>query len=200
MTTGILAVGQEATAGYAPLPGTRAEIALIQGHARDIPYKELQGHQATVEATLDAMEQASCVHLACHAYQNITDPTQSGFHLHDGALSLAAIAGKSFNNKALAFLSACQTAAGDKQLPDEAVHLAAGMLVAGYPSVIATMWSIHDDDAPLVADRVYTQLIRDGKIDSRDAARALHNAVDALRTELGDKAFVRWVPYIHMGT
>ncbi|KAF8597919.1 hypothetical protein BDV93DRAFT_512982 [Ceratobasidium sp. AG-I] len=37
----------------------------------------------------------------------------------------------------------------------ECVHLAAGMLIAGYPSVIATMWSISDDDAPSVADKVY---------------------------------------------
>ncbi|CAE6487268.1 unnamed protein product [Rhizoctonia solani] len=51
---------------------------------------------------------------------------------------------KSFKNKGLAFLSACQTATGDTNLPDEAVHLASGMLMAGYPSVIATMWSVMD--------------------------------------------------------
>ena len=181
------------------MPGTRTEITSVQKHAKGILYKELQGDQATTKATLDAMEQSTCVHLACHASQNTADPTQSGFHLHDGVLSLAAVAGKSFKNKELAFLSACQTATGDKQLPDEAVHLAAGMLAAGYPSVIATMWSIQDIDAPLVADRVYAQLIRGGRIDNTEAAKALHAAVGALRTEVGDMAFTRWVPYIHMG-
>ncbi|KAJ6487356.1 hypothetical protein DFH09DRAFT_841575, partial [Mycena vulgaris] len=41
-------------------------------------------------------------------------------------------------------LSACQTARGAKGLQEESVHLAAGMLLAGYRGVIATMWSIMD--------------------------------------------------------
>jgi CHAT domain-containing protein len=39
-----------------------------------------------------------------------------------------------------AFLSACETAKGDHDYADEAVHLAASMLFAGFKSVIATMW------------------------------------------------------------
>lgn len=31
-----------------------------------------------------------------------------------------------------AFLSPCQTATGEKHLSDEAIHMAAGMLFAGY--------------------------------------------------------------------
>jgi len=57
-----------------------------------------------------------------------------------------------------AFLSACQTAAGDEKLLEETVHLAAGMLVAGYQSVVVTMWSIKDNDAPMIADEVYSKL------------------------------------------
>lgn len=84
-------------------------------------------------------------------------------------------------------------------MPDEAVHLAAGMLVAGYPTVIATMWSISDGGAPLVADLVYGQLMKDGKLGDARAARALHVAVKALRNKIGEKEFARWVPYIHIG-
>ncbi|KAJ6522099.1 hypothetical protein DFH09DRAFT_938562 [Mycena vulgaris] len=40
----------------------------------------------------------------------------------------------------LAVLRACQTAMGDEKLPDEAVHLAASLLFAGFRSVVATMW------------------------------------------------------------
>lgn len=198
--TGILAVGQEATAGCAPLPGTREELASIQRHARTLAHKQLHGNQVTVAAVLDAMEAHDSVHLACHASQNVENPTESGFHLHDGTLSLAEIAKRSFKNKRLAFLSACQTAAGDKKLPDEVVHLAAGMMVAGYPSVIATMWSIKDNDAPLIADRVYARLLQGGGLATTGGpARALHAAVGALRAKVGEKAFARWLPYIHMG-
>lgn len=55
----------------------------------------------------------------------------------------------SFKNAGLA---ACQTAKGDADLPDEAVHLAAGMLVAGFPALIAAIWLIQDKDAPLVVE------------------------------------------------
>ncbi|KAL5641639.1 hypothetical protein ACGC1H_001946 [Rhizoctonia solani] len=145
------------------------------------------------------MEHHDWVHLACHANQNVEDPTKSGFYLHDGTLDLAAITRRSFRNKGLAFLSACQTATGDEKLPDEAVHLASGMLMAGYPSVIATMWSVSDEDAPFVANRVYSQLMKTGKIGNGEVGRALHDAVAELRGRIGEKEFIRWVPYIHIG-
>ncbi|KDN37406.1 hypothetical protein RSAG8_10211, partial [Rhizoctonia solani AG-8 WAC10335] len=83
---------------------------------------------------------------------------------------------------------------------DEVVHLASGMLMAGYPSVIATMWSVMDSDAPFVADKVYGQLLRDGTMHCNDTARALHHAVAELREKIGYKEFTRWVPYIHIGS
>ena len=160
---------------------------------------QLENDQATVQAVLEAMGQYSSVHLACHASQNVEQPTESCFYLHDGSLTLAQITKKSLTGKGMAFLSACQTATGDKELPDEAIHLAAGMLVAGYPTVIATLWSINDEDAPSIADQVYGQLAKDRKLDGGRAARALHSAVGELRAQVGEKEFVRWVPYIHMG-
>lgn len=190
----ILAVSQEAT-----LPATKQELAHIEQHARDFPYMKLENNEATADTVLDAMEQFSSVHFACHATQDLSKPLDSCFHLHDRGLTLADITKRSLKSKGMAFLSACQTATGDDKSPDEAIHLAAGMLVAGYPTVIATMWSIMDDDAPTIADRVYGELTRDGRIDDGRVARALHAAVGILRDRVGEKEFVRWVPYIHMG-
>ena len=73
------------------------------------------------------------------------------------------------------------------------------MLMAGYPSVIATMWSIQDEDAPLIAEKVYAELLEGGVADTRKTARALHDAVAHLRDRVGEKNFARWVPYIHIG-
>jgi CHAT domain-containing protein len=99
-----------------------------------------------------------------------------------------------------AFLSACQTATGDKKLREESVHLAAGMLVAGYRGVIATMWSIMDNDAPQVAEDVYRHLFKTSPPDSTRAAEALHLAVQNLREGSGrKKSFFHWVPFIHVG-
>ncbi|KAJ1305521.1 hypothetical protein OPQ81_000528 [Rhizoctonia solani] len=199
-TNGILAVGQVSTPGMTPLPGTKKELANIEKHVQEpLVYSQLDGYKATGQAVLSAMERHSWVHLACHAYQNTRDPIKSGFFLHEDTLYLEQISRVSFQNKGLAFLSACQTATGDKELPDEAIHLASGMLMAGYSSVIATMWSIMDEDAPLIADEVYARLLKGGRMDVGGAANALHQAVCQLREKVGDRAFSRWVPYIHMG-
>ncbi|KDN37012.1 hypothetical protein RSAG8_10465, partial [Rhizoctonia solani AG-8 WAC10335] len=156
----VLAVGQAATPGRNPLPGTIKELSHVRLHMQNkAEYSQLIDNQATTTAVLDAMEHHDWVHIACHAHQNVTDPTKSGFFLHDGTLDLTSINQRSFKNKGLAFLSACQTATGDQELPDEAIHLASGMLMAGYPSVIATMWSVVDQDAPFVADKVYARLV-----------------------------------------
>ncbi|KEP47502.1 aromatic di-alanine and TPR containing protein [Rhizoctonia solani 123E] len=196
----VLAIGQATTPGQNPLPGTTKELALVKTHTHNIvDYSQLMDSQATTTAVLDAMEQHDWVHLACHANQNVRDPIKSGFHLYDGTLDLSAINRRSFKNKGLAFLSACQTATGDENLPDEAIHLASGMLMAGYPSVIATMWSVDDRDAPFVADKVYAQLMKDGTLGNGEAGRALHYAVAGLREKVGEKEFGRWVPYIHVG-
>lgn len=94
--------------------------------------------------------------------QKKAKPLDSTFHLHpslnypDGHLPLSHVITKSFPEADFAYLSACQTATGDKSLVEESVHLAAGMLMAGYQSVIATLWSIRDVDAPLIADEVYS--------------------------------------------
>jgi CHAT domain-containing protein len=196
---GILAIGQAETVGCAPLPGTIAELNAISKQAANLRFTQMDGDSATAAAVLSEMEEHSWVHLACHARQNTFEPTKSAFHIHGGTLDLATITRKVLKHASMAFLSACQTATGDEKLPDEAVHLAAGMIVAGYPTVIATMWSIQDSDTPLIAEKVYAHLLNGGVPDSRKAAKALHVAVECLRDKVGEKEFGRWVPYVHFG-
>ena len=124
-------------------------------------------------------------------------PTKSAFILADGNLELEELIKHPLPRAEFAFLSACQTATGDVKLAEEAVHLAAGMMLAGYRSVIATMWSIRDMDGPEVAGDVYAELLKDGKADHTQAAYALHRAVQKLR--LSGATFLAWMPFIHFG-
>ncbi|CAE6527798.1 unnamed protein product [Rhizoctonia solani] len=180
-TSQVLAVGQANTPGHSALPGTSRELECLRTHTQiGSRYSQLTGDRATTAAVLDAMEHHDWVHLACHAYQNVTDATKSGF------------------SSSRWYPRPC-TATGDAKLPDEAIHLASGMLMAGYSSVIATMWSVKDADAPFVADKVYAQLMKDGKVGDGEVGKALHYAVAALREEIGGQEFSRWVPYIHIG-
>jgi CHAT domain-containing protein len=157
--------------------------------------------EATVDNVIEGMKKCSWVHFACHGIQNISNPTESALILAgDTELSLSKVIRLSLPHAELAFLSACQTATGAENLAEEAVYLAAGMLLAGYRGVIATMWSIQDDDGPKVADDVYSHLFRHSQPDATQAAYALHMAVQKLHTELqGTKSFFSWVPFIHIG-
>lgn len=185
------------------LPGTSLELDTIAAQASPVGFTRLEGGDCTQELVLDAMASHSWGHFACHGSQDQSDPLESAFKLPSGsALPLSAIMQHNLGNRGLAFLSACQTATGDPKLSDEVVHLAAGMLSAGYSSVIATMWSIQDDDAPLVSGEVYERLFALKPGETPDATRsawALHEAVTKLREGVGEKSFARWVPFIHMG-
>jgi CHAT domain-containing protein len=195
----LLAIIQPDTPGLCPLPGTNKELKIIEKHtAQHTMLTTLSRTEATVDKVIQEMDRCSWVHLSCHGVQNLDTPTKSSFLLYNGSLELSKIISKSFPHADFAFLSACQTATGDLKHPDEAIHLAAGMLSAGYHSVIATMWSIGDDDAPIIANDVYSHLLADKEPSSQKAAEALHLAVQTLR-KTHNSSFVSWVPFIHMG-
>ena len=200
----LLIVAQSNTPNASPLPGTKKELRKIREKASDALISLdtlgiLKGPQATVEEVLSQMNAYSCVHFACHGIQDLVHPLRSGLLLHDGRLELRKLMHTELNNLELAFLSACQTATGDRDKPEEAIHLAAGMLSVGYKGVIATMWSIPDNDAPFIAGRIYKRLFESGHLESRKAAAALHSAVQSLRKKHQNRNFTSWVPFIHLG-
>ncbi|KAF9064929.1 CHAT domain-containing protein [Rhodocollybia butyracea] len=191
----VLAVAQPST-----LPGFETELDYIQKYAGDsITVKTLKGSNATVARVAEEMRRHEWAHFACHGTQDSQDPLQSGLVLESNSkLTINDIITMQLPPKGLAFLSACQTATGDENLSTEAVHLAAGMLSAGYRSVIATMWSISDSHAPQVANDVYRFLFKDGKNDSTQVAEALHYAIQNLQLNT-QPSFATWVPFIHIG-
>ena len=196
----LLAVRQPPSDGLPPLQGVATELGCIQKAIKDSTCITLvESSAGTVEEVLELMKEVDWVHFACHGIQDPTSPTNSGLCLaNERRLRVSDIITFSRSRGGLAFLSACQTATGDKELSDEAIHIAAGMLFAGYSGVIGTMWRISDSLAPTVARDVYKELFRDGKRpDYREAARALHEATKRAR-DRGEK-FVDWVPFIHVG-
>jgi len=108
---------------------------------------------------------------------------------------------------------------GDESVSEEVVHLAAGMLSAGYRGVVATMWSIQDKVAPVVAGSFYKELIRRsnavvieakegvetkgtvGRLNGVHAAASLRHAIRDLRKDMALEGadFLAWVPYVHFG-
>jgi CHAT domain-containing protein len=114
-------------------------IAAVAGSSRVQKCLRLSG-DTTVSGTCETMQDANIIHLACHGIQNGNDALQSGFCLGDGRLTISKLMELNLDNAFLAFLSACETAKGDKNQPDQVMHLAAAMMFTGFKTVIATMW------------------------------------------------------------
>ncbi|KAI9566935.1 TPR-like protein [Boletus coccyginus] len=198
----LLTVRQPPSDGQGHLPGVATELTHIREVIRDSPSAHatlVESSDGTVEEVLSLMKEADWVHFACHGTQDAASPTSSGLCLADRRrLKLRDIIAVSRPHGGLAFLSACQTAMGYEHLSDEAIHITAGMLFAGYGGVIGTMWSISDKLAPDVAREVYRQLFRKGtRPDYREAAGALHEAIGRVRHN--NASFVEWLPFIHVG-
>jgi tetratricopeptide (TPR) repeat protein len=203
----LLAIGMPTTPGASDLPFVTAELDRI--HARypittrlESPTRHQLDHgpppdlttQPITTRVLAELPQHPWVHLACHGNQQAADPTESAFWLTDGRLRIAdLIEQHNPGRRELAFLSACQTAAGSPRALDEAIHLAAAMQLLGYRHIIATLWSIYDSPAPDIADTVYITLST-----GTHTAQALHRAVTALRAQHPTEPLA-WAPYLHAG-
>lgn len=128
-----------------PLPHATAELEEIRQiiprqHILQLP--QTPDPNMVTQTLIDALPAASILHFAGHGQQNIKQPMNSGFLMQDGVLTLATLMGLKLPNAFLAFLSACESAKGDPDEPDQVSHLAAAMLFTGFRSVVATMWSV----------------------------------------------------------
>lgn len=139
----------------------------------------------------------SWVHFACHGEQNLADPSRGGVLVRDGALTVTDLSSQQYQGE-FAYLSGCKTAVGGVNLPDEAITLAAALHFTGYRHVIATLWSVWDQQAAQVATDVYQAMVPEGVLRADRAARALHHAVRRLRAEARDRPSV-WTPFAHTG-
>ncbi len=145
------------------------------------------------------------VHFACHGSLNPTEPFKSSFKLHndgtsdanEGRLSLLQIARVRPEHAELAFLAACDSAAGDSQgSTDEGLSLAGSLQFCGFQSVVGTLWAMSDKDGPDLAQDFYEGLKNEGR-DHRMSAVALHRAVKKMRDR--GVPLERWSTYIHIG-
>ena len=128
----------------------------------------LYEEEATHDALLARMEGATLLHFSCHGSFRSDEPLQSALHLADRPLTLQEMMEPDFtalDDARLVTLSACQTAIGDfNDLPEEAIGLPAGLLQAGAPAVIGTLWPVDDASTALLMSRTYELMLGEGKL------------------------------------
>jgi CHAT domain-containing protein len=201
------------------LPEAANEVRIVREcfesvHAQVLNTVSTQTMRAELLSLLENTT-AHVLHLACHAIQN-AEPLNSAIMLHDGHLTIEDIMRLSLPQATLAYLSACQTAKGDHNAPDQAVHIVASMLFCGFRSIIGTLWCVadfiscflsaltprkyrlmSDEDGPRLARRFYEVLLEREQIDLDDIPYALDAAVQTLRS--ASVPARRWTLFMHMG-
>jgi CHAT domain-containing protein len=125
-------------------------------------------------------------------------PFKSAFLMRDEPLSLLDITQRDLSRHEFAFLSACETAVGDFETPDEMIHLAAALQFSGVKSVIGTFWSVEDATVRRIVEAFYKDFCGDGKMNSKRAARALHRAVRSLGNDK-EIALDQRIVFMHIG-
>ncbi|KAG1852528.1 CHAT domain-containing protein [Suillus subluteus] len=162
----------------------------------------VSGDEATRAGALQALEENTWVHLACHGKQDPTQPYNSHFVMKDEHLTLLDIMDRDIPHAEFAFLSACHTAVGDEETPDEVIHLAAGLQFSGFKSVIGTLWEVNDAVAKHVVEAFYRYMFMDFKdgsgivMDCTRAAWALNRATHAVKTKV---PLEQRMVFIHIG-
>ncbi|MFF3286142.1 CHAT domain-containing protein [Streptomyces sp. NPDC003023] len=195
----LLAVAVPVTGrGHPPLDGVGEEIRALGELFGDRRLKVLSGGEASVDAVRKHLPGHLWAHFACHGTLDMHSPTASGLCLADGDMNVLDFADLRLEHADLAVLSACHTRLGGGQLPDEAIHTAAALRMAGFRHVVASLWTVSDRAAPLVAASFYRRLGVSDAMDSAGAATALHRAVAELREGCLTDPTV-WVPFVHDG-
>ncbi|KAG2047787.1 hypothetical protein BDR06DRAFT_963457 [Suillus hirtellus] len=120
--------------------------------------------------------------------------------MKDEDLTLLDIMERDIPHAEFAFLSACHTAVGDEETPDEVIHLAAGLQFSGFKSVIGTLWQVDDSVAKHVVKAFYENMFSDlkdgGVMDCTKAAWALNRATHAVKTTV---PLEQRMVFVHIG-
>jgi CHAT domain-containing protein len=141
----VIAAEKAQDATLSMLPMVREEIAAVIESVRKVGIsleKEDKSVSATISEVSTQLEAAHFVHIACHGIQDPDTPLKSHFCLCDGDVSVQDLMNLDLKDACFAFLSACETAKGDRKQPDQTIHLAAAMLFIGFKSVVATLWYV----------------------------------------------------------
>jgi CHAT domain-containing protein len=210
MTQQTLMISMATTPSRADLPFAAQEISVIDKLLPPSLKRVIAQHPTKADIS-QQLGQYSVVHFACHGEVS-SNPSESQLLLSDwqsNPFSVADMAAIELGQAQLAFLSACHGAdMRDLRLLDESIHMAGACQLAGFPTVVGTLWQVQDQYSPTIGEQFYSGILtEEGTLDTLKAARALHFAVRRVREDSRGRARggkvpdnpMSWAPYIHVG-
>lgn len=201
---------QASDAGHLLYVATDASVADLGHLAREreavraalavVEIEELVDEDATIEALRAAIPECRFLHVAGHGSPALDDSLEAGFHLANGLFTLRDLATCEAESGQLAVVLTCDSATGDVQSPNEALHVAGAAHQAGFPDVVAAMLPLRDSSTVPVVTAIYRVLGADPCAGGHAIAKALDEAVRSLRIDAATAPDpLAWVPFAHFG-
>ena len=174
-----------------PLPGARKEARAIQERLERMHQVAtlIEGEEATKDRVLAAMATSEIIHLAMHGDGDSL--YLAGNSEAEGRLSLAEVQQLQLPSSRLVVMSACKTFRGALS-KDGVLGITRAFLAAGAPTVVASIWPLHDDDTLFLATAFYDELC-----EGRSVASAMQQAVKRMIAE-GHQVHA-WAPFVVYG-
>jgi CHAT domain-containing protein len=188
----LLAIGNPRRESIAPLPFAIAEVRVAEQFTSWSQKTVLVGPDACLSSVVPAARAATHLHFACHGEFRPSDPLESALLLAGEekiTLHMLLTGSVSLLTPRFAVLSACQTANVEfRSLPDEVLGLPSGLLLAGVPGVVATMWPVDDRATAFFSQRFYEELFVAKREPTAAVAAAQRWLRDASAAELHARA------------
>lgn len=188
----LLAIGNPRRESFAALPFAVAEVRVAEQVTSWSRKTVLVGLDACLSSVVPGAQAATHLHIACHGEFRPSDPMESALLLAGEekiTLHMLLTGGVSLSAPRLAVLSACQTANVEfRSLPDEVLGLPSGLLLAGVPGIVATMWPVDDRAAAFFSQRFYEELFIAKREPTAAVAAAQRWLRDASAAELHARA------------
>ena len=191
-----VAIGQARAPGSNELPRVGTELSIV-GQLVDglTTFTRVEGEDACISNVTSELCKNEWVHFACHGTLNEEQPFESAFALHDGPFTIQHIIQCNLKSPEFAYLSACHTSVGDRESPDEVIHLASAMQFVGFRSVIGTMWAVDDAETNKITSVFYKHMIDEsGCLDYTRAALALRKTMVSVDIPMDQR-----ILYVHLG-
>lgn len=143
---------------------TSIEVSAITDLFASEQVSRMDKDEATLAAVGQRLQPATChlFHFSGHGFYNWQEVMQSGLVLADGTLTLSHLISQTdLSAVRLVTLSACETGITDiTQSPDEFLGLPAGLMQAGVPAVVSTLWAVNDLSTMLLMERFYQHYLQ----------------------------------------
>ena len=160
---------RDARGFWEPLAGTRKEaeaiLNLFPENSR-LAYFDFQANRANAQS--NQLAQYRFVHWATHGFVNTQKPDLSGVVMslveengqqQNGYLLLGDLFNLSLNAD-LVVLSACETGLGKEVQGEGLIGLTRGLMYAGTPRVVTSLWSVPDDETATLMKSFYTKMLQ----------------------------------------